>query len=491
MRIPEQGRSEEEVFADLEARRGDDVDWRQGRTFGYVFVADDEAAAVAERAYTSFLWENALDPTAYPSLLQLETEVVAMAAAHLGGGPDVVGNFTSGGTESVLLAVKTARDWARANRPAITRPRMVVPVTAHACFHKAAQYFDVIADVIPVDPETCRADVDAMRAAITEDTILLVGSAASFAHGSVDPIPAIGRLALERDLLFHVDGCIGGFLLPYFRRLGGEVTDFDFTVPGVTSISMDLHKYAFCAKGASVVLYRDKELRQHQIFSWSGWTGYTIINPTIQSSKSGGPVAAAWAVMNHLGDAGYLEAARRLKEATDRIVEAVDAHPDVRILGRPEMSLLAIASETVDVFRLSDAMKARGWHMQPQFSTAGLPASIHLTVLPPTVESVEEWSRDLDACVEEVRGQGPDERTRELATLGAGLTIDALTPDAIEELLELAGIGGGRLPGDLADINHILDAVDPEVKDRLLVSYFNELSRHRDAPAPAAPAAGA
>jgi sphinganine-1-phosphate aldolase len=230
--LPVSGLAEDELFARLERFREHDLDTRGGRTWAYVYdTGRAEIDRVAERAYVAFLHENGLDPTVFPSLLGLENEVVGIALAHLGGGPDAVGSFTSGGTESCMLAVKAARDHARAER-AIGRPNLVLPATAHAAFHKAATYFDVEARTVDVDPVTFRADVDAVAAAIDADTVLLVGSAPSYAHGVVDPIEALGALALERGVLLHVDACVGGWLLPYLRRLGRDVAAFDLSVPG-------------------------------------------------------------------------------------------------------------------------------------------------------------------------------------------------------------------------------------------------------------------
>src|SRR4030042_1731035 len=231
-----------------------------------------------------------------------------------------------------MLAAKTPRDYSRAVRPEIREPELVLPAPGHAAFQKAGHYLGVRPVLVPVDPETFKADVDAMRRAITPNTILLVGSAVSHAPGVVDPIRELGQLALERNLLLHVDACMGGFLLPYFRRLGAPVPDFDFSVPGVTSISMDFHKYAFAAKGASTVLYRNKELRKYQIYTCAQWTGYTIINPTVQSTKSAGPLAAAWAVLNFIGDDGYLEIARQVLEATRTIADTIDKMDDLGLL---------------------------------------------------------------------------------------------------------------------------------------------------------------
>ncbi|HTM22007.1 MAG TPA: aspartate aminotransferase family protein [Kofleriaceae bacterium] len=475
--IPERGRAADAILAELRERRRADTPWHDGKTFAYVFHARDDVADLAERAARMFLWDNALDPTAFPSLLALENEVVAMAAAHLHGAAGVVGNFTSGGTESVLLAVKTARDHARARRPDLGRAQIVVPATVHPAFHKACCYFDVDAVVTPVDPRTMRADVDAMRAAIGERTVLLVGSAPSYAHGVVDPIAEIAALALERDLLCHVDGCIGGFLLPFFAELGAPVTAFDFRVPGVTSMSMDFHKYAYAPKGASVVLYRDAALRRHQVFTWSGWPGYSMVNPTMQSTRSGGPLAGTWAVLQLLGRAGYRELAAGLRDARDRVIDGVAAIPGLRILGQPEMSLLAIAAD-VSVFRIADGLRRRGWTIHPQMRMGELPASLHLTITPINVPHLDELCADLAAITAEVRATPPGGALAGLRQALAAIDVDQLDDARLEQMLDLAGLGGGALPaGDMAEINEILDQLPPRVTDRLLAAFYGRISR--------------
>jgi glutamate/tyrosine decarboxylase-like PLP-dependent enzyme len=479
MKIPATGTSPAAILETLSHYRDDDVDWQGGKVFSHCYIASEEAKRLAEDAYGAFLWENGLDPTMFPSLMRLETEIVAMASSHLHGDAEVVGSFTSGGTESCMLAVKTARDWARAHRPEVERPQMIVPVTVHPAFHKAAAYLGVEAVIVPVDPTTCKADVAAVERAIGPRTILLVGSAPSYAHGVVDPIAELGQLALAHGLLLHVDGCIGGFLLPYLRRLGAEVTDFDFRVPGVTSMSMDFHKYAYTAKGASVVLYKSAELRRHQFFTWSAWPGYTLVNPTIQSSRSGGPLAATWAMLHHLGDEGYLAIAARLKEATDRIVAEVDALDDLQMIGRPEMCLLAIGSRTLSVFQLCDALKNRGWIVYPQLSVQGLPESFHLTLMPRNCDQVEAWLADLRACVAEVKACRSAETAASLRELVAGIDFDALDQAQLEGLLAMAGIGGGSLPGDMAEVNDILNTLPPGVTDRVVAAFYDQMSRYR------------
>ncbi|MCC6215657.1 MAG: aminotransferase class V-fold PLP-dependent enzyme [Polyangiaceae bacterium] len=474
--IPPHALGRAELERRMQAYREQDLPWRGGRVWAYVYDPGPEIEEVQKRAFLEFLGENALDPTVFPSLLRFENELVAMAATHLRGGPDVVGNFTSGGTESVLLAVKTARDWARAHRPGITEPEMVLPVTAHACFQKAASYFGVRPVLVPVGRDF-RADPRRMEEAITDRTILLVGSAPSYAHGVVDPIRELGQLALDRGLLFHVDGCIGGFLLPYFARLGAPVPDFDFSVPGVTSISMDFHKYAFCPKGASVVLYRDKELRKFQIFSCSSWTGYTILNPTIQSTKSGGPLAAAWATLHAIGDDGYLARARDMLAATRALTAGIARIPGLHLLAEPDMTLFAFSSREVSPFEIVDEMKQRGWYVQPQLGFHGSESNVHLSITPASLGHVEPFLADLRASVDAARTRGPGELARQL-----GGALDAVDPSAIddatlEQLMAMAGIGGSGLPERMADINRVLEALPAPLTERVLRAFLNDLYR--------------
>jgi sphinganine-1-phosphate aldolase len=480
MKIPETGLARTELFQRLDAYRADDMPWREGRTWAYVYDPGPEAEEIIKQAFAMFLTENALDPTVFPSALRLENDLVAMAAAHLCGDAEVCGNFTSGGTESIILAVKAARDRARALRPEIRDPEMVLPATAHAAFQKAGHYLDVRPVLVPVDPETFKADVAAMRDAITPNTILLVGSAVSYAHGVVDPIGALGQLALERDLLLHVDGCMGGFLLPYFRRLGAPVPRFEFDVPGVTSISMDFHKYAFAAKGASVILHRSKELRRYQMYACSNWTGYTVINPTVQSTKSAGPLAAAWAALHFIGDAGYLEIARQVLGATRRIADRIDAHPDLRLLGRAEMNLVAFTSDTVSVFHVIDEMRARGWYVQPQLGFQDSKENVHLSINPASVSWVDAMLTDLDECVRKAKTMASGELAAKIRESFAALDPASLTPETFAGLLGMAGVAGTALPERMAEINEVLNALDTPLRERLLIEYLNELYRRRE-----------
>ncbi|MBT3223095.1 MAG: aspartate aminotransferase family protein, partial [Proteobacteria bacterium] len=322
---------------------------------------------------------------------------------------------------------------------------------------------------------TFRADIKAIRRAITPNSILLVGSAPSYAHGVVDPIEEMGAIAQKEGLLLHVDACIGGFQLPFFARLGATVPIFDFRVPGVTSISMDLHKYAYAAKGASLVLYRDSELRRHQIFSCSHWSGYSVVNNTLQGSKTGGAVAAAWAVVNYLGEEGYLKLTKLVLDATNHIVTAVNSMEDLEVMGRPDMSLVAISSSTIDIFRLADELTRRGWFIQAQLSFATSRENLHLTVTPGNAPCAAELVDDLRECIQIIKEQPSPPLP---AALIQGLTTidpDQLGPSAFSSILAMAGIEGTDLPEDRAMVNNLLNALPPSVREPLLAEFFNQL----------------
>lgn len=400
MKLPESGVSPASVLDALERLRSHDARWRDGRTFSLVYYGGDELLTLLHDAYGKFFSENALNPMAFPSLRRMETDVLSMVA-HLLGDGEAVGSMTTGGTESILLAVKTARDFAAATR-GVTAPEMILPETVHPAFHKAAHYFGVRARVIPVGPDF-RADVPAMAAAITENTVLLVGSAPSFPQGVVDPISEIAALASDRGLLCHVDACLGGMLLPFVRKLGRPLPPFDLSVPGVTSISCDLHKYGYCAKGASTVLYKTRALRRHQFVVYTDWSGGLYGSPSMAGTRAGGPIAAAWAAMHYLGEQGYLEMARRTLETTDALVAGIDAMPGWHVQGRPDMSVFGFTTEDADVYRVGDEMDARGWHLD----RLQRPPALHMMITAAHAGLAPRILEDLAAAVEAARALGP------------------------------------------------------------------------------------
>ncbi len=398
MRIQERGRSKADIQSALESMRKDDGDHANGRLFSLVYPTRPDIAEVARDAYLRFFSENALNPMTFPSLGKLEGEVVSMALSLLSAPSDAAGSMTSGGSESLLLAVKTARDHA-----AIGSPEMVLPITAHPALLKAAHICGVKPVLVPVTSELV-ADVSAARALVNERTILIVGSAPQYPHGVVDPIVELAALAQEKKILCHVDACVGGFMLPWVKKLGFPVPAFDFAVPGVTSISADLHKYAYAAKGASVLLHRSRALRRSQHFVHADWPGGLFGSPSILGTRPGGAIAAAWAVMNYLGEEGYLSLAKQAMDATKIIADGVRSIEGISILGKPAMSILSFASKEIDLYVLADRMQEKGWRIDRQQS----PASLHLTISPAHLAVADEFVSDLRAAAEALRGKAPE-----------------------------------------------------------------------------------
>ncbi|UDY24199.1 pyridoxal phosphate-dependent decarboxylase family protein [Nocardioides sp. Kera G14] len=467
-----------DVLGRLLAAQQRDLPVHGGRTLAYVYDSGlPEVDRVAREAVAAYAGSNGLDPSAFPSLVQLENELVGYALSLVDGPPSAVGTVTSGGTESVLLAVVAARD----SRPDVTRPRMVIPSTAHAAFHKAAHYFGVEAVVVEVG-EDFRADAAAMAAALEEDvdrTILMVASAPSYAHGVIDPVTAIAATAAARGVRCHVDACIGGWVLPFGARLGREVEPWTFAVPGVTSISMDTHKYGYAPKGTSILLHRTPELRRPQLYATASWPGYTVINTTLQSTKSGGPLAGAWAVVQQLGDAGYLELARQVFEATDRLVAGIAAIDGLRLLAEPDSTLLAVATDdSLDVFTLIDEINQRGWHVQPQLSYGASPANAHLSLSAATLPHVSDFLSALADSVSAARALGPVEVDRGIADFVRSLDVSALSDEEFEGILAAAGLGtGDGLPERMAPINALLDLAAPATREAVVRSFVDQLSR--------------
>lgn len=476
MKIPEKGMPKEEIFKILKSYKGDDLDWKSGRVLGYIYDPGEKVHDVINDAYTLYLSENGLDPLSFPSLLRLENEVVGMTAKLLDCEKDVVGNFSTGGTESLILAVKTARDYSRAVKPHIKEPELVLPITAHASIFKACHYLGVKPVVTPVHDDTYLANVEAMRDAITENTILLVGSAPSYAHGVVDPIQQIAALALEKDLLCHVDACVGGIHLSYMRKLGYDIPDFSLSVPGVTSLSVDLHKYGYAAKGASIILYKNKELRRYQIWACSRWTGYTVINPAVTSSKSGGPMAAAWAVLNYMGDEGYMNIVREVMAATQMLIEGINRIDGVRVLGKPNMCMFTVASTTekINVYRLADKMKKKGWYVQPQFARENSPSNLHISLNRSTVLQAEAFLKAFEGTIEEIKQQEVDQEIRDLQAELEKLSL-SFDEKTFFKLAEMAGVSGTEPPESMEKVNMLLEVLPYDISEFMLTEYLNNM----------------
>jgi sphinganine-1-phosphate aldolase len=397
-KLPRKGRSSSDVLSTMRDLKSEDVQWEDGRVWSLVFHGGDEISSFLKEAYTTFFSENALNPSAFPSLKRMETEVVSMGSNLLGGDEYTCGNLTTGGTESILMAMNTAREWGRAR--GIRKPRIVIPISAHPAFEKGGHYFDIEVVHAPVDKDF-RVDLKAMKRLINKRTVMLVGSAPQYPQGVVDPIEDIAHLAQKHDILCHVDACVGGLMLPFVRAIGYSIPAFDFSVPGVTSMSADLHKYGYAAKGASLVLYRTPELRKFQYFAYTDWPGGIYVSPTMTGTRPGGAIAAAWAIMHRLGFEGYVEITTRVMDTTIQLRDGINAIDGLQVLGRPHMSVMCVAStrDDIDIYEVGDNMSERGWHLDRQQS----PSSLHLTINQGHISAAADFLKDLAECTVQAR----------------------------------------------------------------------------------------
>ncbi len=466
------GVTAEEVAMEMTRFTDKDVDWRTGRVMTGLYDPGAAAHAVAVEAYTRFLPHNALYVNMYPSIGKMEQDVVASVAELLRAGDDVVGNMTSGGTESIMMAVKTARDWARANRPEVTAPEMVLPVSAHPAFLKAAHYYNLKVVQTAVELKEYRADIASFEKSLNSNTIIAVGSAPNFSHGSIDPIGEMAGAAADRGILFHVDGCVGGIYMSVMRRMGYELPAFDLSVPGVTSISADLHKYGYAPKNASVILYRNRDLRKHAWFVCSLTTEYVVINSTAQSSRTGGPIAASWAIMRYMGEEGYRDIVRRSQEATERIIAAIAGIDGIEVLGKPDMCMFTIASEQVNVFEIDDEMGRRGWQLIPQFACGGSPENLHISLSQANVPHTDTFISDLGEVVGDLLKKGSSIDLEEIKRV-AGEASTKSADEAMFEIIPLIGLTGMDLPENMAPLNTVLNLFPAKLRDEMLTMFFN------------------
>lgn len=406
--IPRKGRGRKDVLDILgELHKVESDRWREGFASGSVYHGDDEHIQFVTEAYALHSQANQLHSDLWPSAAKFEAEIVSMAAHMLGAGrttapfnsdEGVCGSVTSGGSESILLAIKTYRDYARGVR-GITEPELIVPISAHAAFHKACQYFCIQLKAVPIDGDF-RADLDAVRDAITPNTIAMVASAVNFPYGTIDPIEEMSQMALENGVGLHVDGCLGGFFMPWVEKLGHKVPSFDFRLPGVTSISVDTHKYAYAPKGTSVVLYRGKELRRHQYFTISDWPGGLYYSPTFSGSRPGGLSAACWAAMVSIGEEGYMKSTQQILDAVAIMKKGVSAIPELRHFGHT-YGVFAFGAESIDPYQILDQMTFRKWALTGLQHPAGIHVSPTLRTAQPGV--AERFVSDLVESVKAVK----------------------------------------------------------------------------------------
>jgi sphinganine-1-phosphate aldolase len=490
------GSSAEEILERLRILRQADAPTHGGRVLSYVYDTGraelDELAAAAAHAMQSV---NGLDPTTFTSVAVLEREVVGFVRRLLGGDDSVVGSVTSGGTESCLLAVKTARDvWAAA--AGTGRPRLVAPVTVHAAFHKAARLFGLELDLVPVDPATGTVPAAALIERLGPDVALVVVSAPSYPFAALDPIADVAAACAASGIACHVDACIGGLILPFWPAASGvDLPPWDLRVPGVTSISADLHKYGYAPKGVSVLVQRGRDRQRAQYFATTGWPGYPVVNPTLLGSKSAGALAAAWAIILALGTDGFSQLAEACARSTKRLTNAVESIDGLRVVGRPVGPLIAVAADEavpserrVDPHHWADQVRAHGWilQLQPGLTQADgsrLPHTTHLTVTPVTDLHIDELCDVLRRAADEVRGVPTIGTEQALGALPPGLVASltaagAPLPDAEDSfaLLRSIGLAGsagdGSLPDRMAPFLALVEALPHPLTERLLTELL-------------------
>ena len=432
-RLPDHARPRDDILADVAALAElEEAAWRDGKASGAVYHGDQEHIEFLNEVYAMQSQSNPLHLDLWPSGMKFESEVVAMTASMLGSetaagdgdGDEIVGTITSGGTESIFLAMKAYRD-----RAGTRKPEMVVPSSAHVAFDKAAQYLGMRLTKVPVGRDF-RADVDAMARAVSRRTIVVAGSSPGFPHGVIDPIPALSDMARERGIGFHTDACLGGFVLPWADRLGYEVPPFDFRLLGVTSMSADTHKYGYAAKGTSVVLYRGRELRHHQYSIATEWPGGLYYSPALAGSRPGALVAAAWAAMLSMGEEGYLRATAAILETGAQVRTGIESIDGLRVLGDP-LWVIAFSSDTVDIYEVMSRMAQRGWSLNGLHHPPAVHIAVTLRHTRPGV--VEAFLEDLAVAVEEAKATG-DAATGAAPLYGMAATFPAR--GAVGHLLE-------------------------------------------------------
>jgi glutamate/tyrosine decarboxylase-like PLP-dependent enzyme len=406
--LPKTGRTWPELAGTMRESAREDLDWRRGRHAAYVWHAGEAVEQVARDAYAMFRAENGLGLRAFPSLRRMEAEVVGIVRDLAGGDGAVAGHLTSGGTESIFCAVHAARQWARRHRPDVAVPEVVAPFSAHPALDKAAHYLGLRVVRVPTRADF-RADVPAMAAAITPATVMLYASAPAYSLGVVDPIAEVGALAAARGLWLHVDACVGGILAPFVRALGHRVPEFGFRAPGVTSLSADLHKSGYTAKGASALLFRSAEHQAVGRYDFEDWPTGLYSTHTFMGTRPGGAIAAAWAVMHHLGEDGYLRIAETVMAAKANFVQALDALANgLHVWGEPDLWAVGFGARDCDIFAVADALAARGWGP----GRIRQPRGIHLMITPVHAPVIEEYVADLAAAVREVKAAGTGSSTR-------------------------------------------------------------------------------
>ncbi len=467
-KFPKKSSSAEEILKRLRNYALRDFDPHTGRMWGHYYATGrEDLTDLAKKAFLEFMDKTMLDFTTYPSILKMENDIVAIMADLMGAtsGDRIAGNFTYGGTESIMLAVKAARDYFKKKKGNGT-PEIILPSTAHPAFYKSAEFLGLRPVKVEVDRETFRISAELVNETIGGKTAMIVGSAPNYPFGVIDDIKGLGDLAVEHGVWLHVDACMG-FVLPFFRKLGEKIPPFDFSIDGVSSVSIDLHKYGYTPRGASIVLHRSPDLRINHMFVMASWPGYPIVNTAILSTRSAGTLAASWAVLHYLGEEGYLQLSERILKVKRRLLSTL---PEIgfKVIGDPKAALLAFTSSELNLFILAREMKKKKWYIQAQPGSKylGYPKSIHLSISPYHSEIVDSFLKDLREVAENIRGV---KGTSEEEVLGMLRDVDLS-----EGLTEFTGIKNGELPEDMTMIDELIHLLHPEIVEVIFKKVVNE-----------------
>ncbi|KAI7870150.1 sphingosine-1-phosphate lyase [Spinellus fusiger] len=394
--LPRHGLQEEVIMDNLRSFQNlKAADWQSGKVSGTIYHGGEELTRLLSQAYHMFASSNPLHPEVFPGVRRMEAESVAMVLDMYNAPKTGCGVMTSGGSESIIMACKAYREMYK-DKKGIQHPEMIVPETIHAAFMKAAGYFNIKLISIPVDPVTCKVRVDRVARAINRNTIMIAGSAVSFPHGIADDIAALGKLAKKCNIGFHVDCCLGSFIMPFLEKAGFPTTPFDFRVDGVTSISCDTHKYGFAPKGSSVVMYQNEVIRKYQYFLCADWTGGIYASPSMTGSRPGALIAGCWAALMNIGEDGYLDSCKKIVGARKTIEEGIRSTPELHVLGEPIGPVIAFgANAPLNVYDVGDKMSARGWNI----SSLQKPAALHISITLPWTQSGSLFVKDLKEVV--------------------------------------------------------------------------------------------
>ncbi len=464
--MPETGQASADVLSQLDAFKEHDPNYKDGRVWSLVYYLDEDHSAFIKESYSRFACENGLNPTAFKSLKKFETEVISATADILHGTEDVCGVVTSGGTESCLMAVKTYRDMARDKRR-VRRPEMIIAESAHVAWFKASEYFGVKIRLVPL-LDDFSPDLKKLKRMINRNTVMILGSAPEYPHGTIDPIAAMGEIAQQRNIPLHVDACVGGFILPFMEMNGEELPLWDYRVPGVTSISADIHKYGYAAKGASTITYRNLDYLRYQMFVYQDWPGGVFASSALLGTRPGGAYAAAWGVLQYFGKSGYRALARDTLAAVNRMKAGVVAIADLEIMGNPQGPLFAFKSTNPDlnIFAVGDQMDAMGW----QVNRNQFPSGLHAMVTAQHLKVVDAYLADLKTAVETVKANPQLAGQGGAATYGmlAHIPLRGMVKKKVLEMyseqyragggeLDMSADTGGALGGEKGLVDKVLD----------------------------------